>query len=142
MATNHLYDFVIDCSVTMAWCFEDESTDYTDSILKKLKELTAIVPTIWPLEVANFLLSARRKKRISEITSASFIDKLSELPIVVDHSTTKRALHTTSMLAAQEHLTIYDAAYLELAMKEKVPLITLDKELIKVAKKLHVPTII
>ena len=135
------YDFVLDCSITMAWCFEDESNDYTDNILEKLKEATAIVPTIWPLEVANVLLLSKKNKRITAMQSASFIDALSALPIVVDPSTTSRAMHSIFVLASQLDLTIYDAAYLELAVREKISLLTLDKGLIKAAKKLDLPLI-
>ena len=140
--TKNLYDFVLDCSVTMAWCFEDESNDYTDAILENLENTTAIVPTIWPLEVANVLLLSKKNKRITEVQSAGFIDALSALPIVVDQSTTSRAMHSIFVLAGQSGLTIYDAAYLELAIREKIPLLTLDKGLIKAAKKLCIPIVI
>ena len=133
------YDFVLDCSITMTWCFEDESNDYTDSILENLGNKTAIVPTIWPLEVANVLLLSKKNKRITEVQSASFIDAISALPIVVDQSTTSKAMHSIFTLASQADLTIYDAAYLELAIREEIPLLTLDKELIKAAKKLQIP---
>ncbi len=132
------YDFVLDCSVTMAWCFEDESSDYTDTILENFKGVTAIVPTLWPLEVANVLLLSMKKKRITEVQSSSFIDALSALPIVVDQSTTSKAMHSIFVLANQTELTIYDAAYLELAIREKIPLLTLDQKLINAAKKLNV----
>lgn len=61
MAKNS-YDFVLDCSIAMAWCFEDESSDYTDSILENLNDATAVVPTIWPLEVSNVLLLSKKKR--------------------------------------------------------------------------------
>lgn len=138
MAKN-LYDFVLDCSITMAWCFEDESNEYSDGVLERLNDATAIVPTIWPLEVANVLLLAGRHKRITEIQSASFIDALSSLPIVIDPSTTSRAMHSIMTMASQLQLTIYDAAYLELAKREGIPLLTLDKGLIKAAQKLLIP---
>lgn len=135
---KNLYDFVLDCSITMAWCFEDENTDYTDKILDSLNNSTAVVPTIWPLEVANVLLISKKHKRITEVQSASFIDALSALPIVVDPSTTAKALHSIFALAGQLDLTIYDATYLELAAREKIPLLTLDKALIRAAKKLNI----
>lgn len=136
------YGFVLDCSVTMAWCFEDESNDYTDSILESLNDTTAIVPTLWPLEVANVLLLSKKEKRVTEIQSASFIDILSSLPIVVDPSTTSRAMHSIFVLAGETNLTIYDAAYLELALREKIPLITLDEALNKAASKLGIKTLV
>jgi predicted nucleic acid-binding protein len=135
-----IYDFVLDCSVTMAWCFEDESTEATDLILERLSGSTAIVPTIWPLEVANVLLLAKKKKRIAELQVASFIDALTTLPIVVDQSTSSKAMHSIFTVAAQTDLTIYDAAYLELAFREQIPLLTLDKGLLTAAKKLNIPT--
>jgi len=133
------YDYVLDCSITMAWCFEDESNDYSDAILENFKNTTAVVPTIWPLEVANVLLLSKKKKRITEAQSANFIDALAALPIVIDQSTTSRAMHSIFVLASQLDLTIYDAAYLELAIREKIPLLTFDNGLIKAAKKLHIP---
>jgi predicted nucleic acid-binding protein len=138
MAKNP-YDFVLDCSITMAWCFEDESNDYTNAILENLKHTTAIVPTIWPLEVANVLLFSKKNKRLTEVQSVNFIDALSALPIIIDQSTSSRAMHSILILAGPSNLTIYDAAYLELAIREQLPLITLDKELIKAAKKLNIP---
>lgn len=70
---------------------------------------------------------------------ASFIDALSVLPIIIDQSTTSRAMHSVFTLAGQTDLTIYDAAYLELALRERIPLLTLDKGLIKAAEKLNIP---
>ncbi len=137
--TKTSYDFVLDCSITMTWCFEDESNEYTDAILENLKTSTAIVPTIWPLEVANVLLLSKKNKRITEVQAASFIDALSALPIIVDPSTSAKAMHSIFVLANQQDLTIYDAAYLELAVREKIPLLTLDKGLMKAAKRLHIP---
>ena len=122
----------------MTWCFEDERSDFTDSILENLKIAPAIVPVIWHLEVANVLLQAKKNKRITEVQSANFIDVLSTLPIITDPSTTSRAMHSVLTLAYQADLSVYDAAYLELAIREKIPLITLDKGLIKAAKKMHV----
>ncbi|MCG6535226.1 MAG: type II toxin-antitoxin system VapC family toxin, partial [Syntrophales bacterium LBB04] len=77
-------DFVIDNSVVMSWCFEDETNPYADNVLSRLEEATAFVPAIWPLEVGNVLLVAERNHRLSEADSARFIALLSELPIVVD----------------------------------------------------------
>lgn len=135
---NDLYDFVLDCSVTMAWCFKDESNDFTDKILESLGSATAIVPTIWSLEVANVLMMANKSRRIGELQSASFIDALLLLPIVVDDSTTSRAMHSIYIVAGQSDLSVYDAAYLELAIREKIPLLTLDRAMIKAAKKWNV----
>lgn len=138
MAKN-LFDFVLDCSITMAWCFEEENNNYSDSVLERLKNSTAIVPTIWPLEVANVLLIAKKKKRVTEVQSANFVEALSALPIVIDKSTSSRAMHSIFIIAEKTDLSIYDAAYLELAIREKIPLLTLDNGLIKASKKLRIP---
>jgi predicted nucleic acid-binding protein len=138
MAKDH-YNFVLDCSITMAWCFEDERSDYADNILDSLTNSIAIVPSLWPLEVANVLTIAKRNKRLTEIQATNFIEALSRLAINVDPSTSSRAMHSIYVLADQSNLTIYDASYLELAIREKIPLLTLDKSLINAAKKLHIP---
>jgi predicted nucleic acid-binding protein len=122
----------------MAWCFEDESNEYTDRILENLKDSTALVPAIWVYEVANVLLIARRKKRITESESSRFMDALLQLPIVVDSILNLQAMHTLSLLAAEQGLTIYDASYLELAIKEKIPLFTLDQKLVQAAKNMRI----
>jgi predicted nucleic acid-binding protein len=138
MVNKNTHAFVLDCSITMAWCFEDEGNLFTDKLLSQMNHLKAVVPTIWPLEVVNVLLLAQSKKRISAIQSASFIDALSVLSIIVDPSTTSRAMHTILRFAENTKLTIYDAAYLELAFREKIPLATLDKDLIAAAKSMNI----
>lgn len=130
------FDFVLDCSIAMAWLFEDETTLDTEKVLEQLSDSKAIVPTIWPLEVANVLLIAIKKKRVTKIQAASFIDSLNALPIHVDESTTLRAMHSIFTLANQENLTIYDASYLELAIRENIPIATKDQDLLRAAKKL------
>lgn len=136
MGNKNGFDFVLDCSVTMAWLFEDVTSVMTDAILEKLEKSTAIVPAIWPLEVANVLVHAVRHKRITNIQAVNFIDALAKLPIHVDEFTTSRALHSIYTLASEEKLTIYDASYLDLAIREQIPIATQDKDLLKAAKKL------
>jgi predicted nucleic acid-binding protein len=138
--TKNGYDFVVDCSLVMTWCFDDEINDYSDTILEKLNDSKAVVPTIWALEVANVLLLSQRRKRITSVKSASFIDTLSRLPIFIDESTTSRAMHSIFVLANELNLTVYDAAYLELAIREKIPLFTMDKGLIAAAEKMNIST--
>jgi predicted nucleic acid-binding protein len=131
-------DLVLDCSITMSWCFEDESNEYSDRVLEFLSHAHAIVPTIWPLEVANVLLIAKRKKRITEHQLRAFLKDLSFLPIKIDNSSTHRALDDVYEIAKQTHLTIYDAAYIDLAIKEKIPLATKDNALLKAARLMQV----
>lgn len=131
-------DFVLDCSVTMAWCFEDEITEYSENVFNSLKELKAIAPSLWSLEVANVLLFAQRKKRINKLTAIEFKDSLNLLPIQIDHSTGYRSLTSIMELAEETQLIIYDATYLELALHHDLPIATLDQDLKRAAKKLHI----
>src|ERR1700744_2801632 len=106
----------------MAWCFEDQATTATETVLNQLSDERAAVPSIWPLEVANVLLSAERRGRLSEAQSNRFLTVLSRLPIDVDHSPTDLA----AIAAAGRHhaLTSYDASYLLLAEQLGAPLAT------------------
>lgn len=127
--------FVLDASTTMAWLFEDERNKYTDSILMKLESEEAHVPDLWLYEVANVLIIGERRKRITEAQSRRFSDLLCELPIRVVEIA-KNALWGNVLVLAREHgLTAYDAAYLELAMHEGLPVATQDKALRKASKK-------
>jgi len=138
MKTFKTPDFVLDCSVTMALCFEDEITEYSERIFDTLTTTAAIVPSIWPLEVANVLLMAERKKRISSLKVAAFKEALSAFSIHIDRDTCNRSMGSTMELAKEVGLTIYDAAYLELALHTDLPLATLDNALRKAANKLKV----
>jgi predicted nucleic acid-binding protein len=91
------------------------------------------VPTIWQLELANVLLMAERKKRITFEQLEVFKETLSILPIETDFSTTYRTMGSIYHLAKENNLSIYDASYLELAMREKIPLATCDEDLLKAA---------
>ena len=127
--------FVMDCSVTMAWCFEDEADPYADKVLGALGVQEAVVPGLWPLEVANVLLVAERKKRLSSADSAKFLDFLSQLSIEVDATAPVRGDSGLIGVARQYGLSAYDGAYLSLAMREGVPLATRDKALRAACKK-------
>lgn len=130
-------DFILDCSITMAWCFEDEVTEYSEVILEKLKNKNAFVPVIWSLEVANVLLFAERKSRLTHAKATAFIESLRHLPIIQDVNS-QVAMSTTFEIARETGLTIYDASYLELALRLRLPIATLDKDLRKAALKSHV----
>ena len=127
--------FIIDNSVVMAWCFEDEINPYADAVLDRLSQSTAIVPSIWPLEVVNVLLVAERRKRLKQGDSVRFITLLSQLPIVVEHEWPERVMKDLLALGRANNLSSYDASYLDLAIRKDCPLATLDKKLIKAAKK-------
>jgi predicted nucleic acid-binding protein len=125
--------FVVDNSVVMSWCFRDEANQYADSVLDKLTEATALVPSIWPLEVINVLLVAERRKRVSEADSVRFTTLLSQLPIAVEHEIPEQMMKELLALARGNGLSSYDASYLYLAMRKGVPIATLDKRLLDAA---------
>ena len=123
----------------MSWCFEDEISSYADAVLDCLERLTALVPSIWPLEIGNVLCVAERKKRISKADGDQLIGLLSELPIIVVPEPPERMFREILTLARKCNLSTYDAAYLDLAMKRKIPIATLDEKLLGAAAKCRVP---
>jgi predicted nucleic acid-binding protein len=127
--------FVLDTSVAASWFFEDETGEYTATVLESLTDWEAVTPSLWPLEVANVLLVAERRKRCSEAEAVRFIELLESLPIIKDDDTACRALNRTYQLSREYGLTSYDAAYLELAMRLGVPLATMDRQLAGAATK-------
>jgi predicted nucleic acid-binding protein len=121
---------VLDASVTLAWCFPDESTPYTEGVLDLLANgATAITPAIWPFEVANALLVGERRKRTTLAQVTSVLDRIAALPISVDPIRAERAFGPILSLARKEKLTGYDAAYIELALREGLPIASLDDRL-------------
>lgn len=133
--------FVVDCSVTMSWCFEDEKTAEGDAILDSLRqdERKALVPSLWHLEVVNVLSIAERHKRIATAKVILFLDLLSELPIHVDEN--QQDPQVLFFLSRTYGLSSYDTAYLSLALKEQIPLSTLDKKLKATAKLAGIPLV-
>ena len=125
--------FVVDNSVVMAWCFEDEASPYTEGVLDRLQETAAVVPAIWPLEVANVLLMAERRDRLTEAQNAHFAQLLQVLPIAVEEADVARILGAVLAVARAHRLSAYDAAYLELAARQGLPLATQDGRLRKAA---------
>ena len=125
-----MQEFVFDASLTMAWCFEDEASDLADGLLDRLQTgAQALAPSIWPLEVANVLLVAKRRGRIMEAEAAQFLDLLGGLPIEVRMASPQHILHAVRQLAEAQGLSAYDAAYLDLARQEGLPLASLDQRL-------------
>jgi predicted nucleic acid-binding protein len=131
--------FVLDCSMTMAWCFDDEATPDTDRIRGTLADVRAVVPLLWPIEVANATLVGERRKRLDAARGTRFLSLLGSLPIVVDDETASRAWADTMHLARAHNLTAYDATYLELAIRRGLPLACLDGKLKTAAQAVGVP---
>lgn len=133
--------FVVDTSVVMSWCFEEEGDDYAEAVLESLESAEAFVPAVWPLEVGNVLLVAERKKRLSQAAVVRFLALLGGLPITVEQETPERMLKEIVSLAREHGLSTYDASYLDLAMRLDLPLATRDTSLAKAAKKCKVPAL-
>lgn len=133
--------FVFDCSVTMSLSFEDEKTPEGDAILDCLMqdERNAVVPALWHLEVVNVLSSGEKHKRISSARAILFLNLLSELPIRVDEN--QQDPQALFFLSRTDGLSSYDTAYLSLALKEQIPLATLDKKLKTAAKLAGIPLV-
>lgn len=126
--------FVLDNSVCMRWLFSDGSTDdqeYASRILALLEsdENAAVAPSIWPLEVANVVARAEAKGLMDEAQGTEFTSVLKAMAIAVDTATAVHALDDTLHLARRFRLSAYDAAYLELSLREGLPLATLDANL-------------
>ena len=121
--------FVLDASGAVAWCFDDESDSESASILDQLQDEAAIAPAIWPLEVANALRNGERRGRLEPGDSLRFTELLGELLVEVEPLTLRRALNSVLFVAREYDLSAYDAAYLELAIREGCPLASLDRAL-------------
>ena len=131
---------MLDASTALAWCFRDEEDDVAIAALDSLAESDAWVPAIWSLEVANGLLTAERRKRITASAAAGAMRLLLSLPIVPDPSERSRDFESTWRLARTHRLSAYDGAYLELAIRLGFPLVTLDDRLRAAALAEGLPT--
>ena len=120
---------VIDSSVTLAWCFADERTTAVNAVLTQLAESGAVAPSLWRLEVANALQMAVRRKRIDAAFRDATLADLRALTIDIDINTDAQAWTATLRLADQFQLTLYDAAYVELAQRLALPLAALDQDM-------------
>lgn len=128
--------FVLDNTVTMAWCFADEATELTENLLSRLSNLTdsALVPALWLYEVVNVVELATRKGRINEDKARAFLASLVDLPIEIENPVQTLMFDSVRALANKYKLTAYDATYLELAIRHKLPLAALDVALSKAAE--------
>jgi predicted nucleic acid-binding protein len=132
--------FVLDASVAVAWCFEDEATKFTEGVLDLFSTgAEALVPSIWPLEIANALLVAERRKRIALAQVAALLQRIAGLPISIMPVDAARAFEQILSVARQQELSEYDASYLELALRQGLPLATLDVALRRSARATGVP---
>jgi len=134
--------FVVDNSIVMTWCFKDEADPYADAVLKSLTGNEAIVPAIWPLEVVNVLVVAERRNRLLESDSIRFLSLLSQLPIYVERTWPEKMMTQLLALGRDNSLSSYDAAYLELAMRQGLSIATLDSKLLAAANQVGAPILV
>jgi predicted nucleic acid-binding protein len=125
---------VLDSSVTLAGIYADELTPPIEDVFGRLVRSGAWVPSLWRLEVANSLQAAVRRGRITDVFRDESLADLALLPITIDSETDLHAWGATRQLAIANQLTLYDASYLELAMRRNLPLATLDEQLRAAAK--------
>ena len=125
---------VIDASVASAWCFPDERTDYTQAVFQAVSSSTveAVAPRLWAYEIRNSILMGLRRGRLSKLDSDHFLISLNELNMRLSEPASYNEMFS---LAQEYDLTVYDAAYLYVAMQERLPLASLDRQLVRAAQK-------
>lgn len=126
--------FVLDASMALSWAFEGESTALADAVIKSLESVQAVAPALWAFEVVNALNVAERHGRMNLAAQTAFLERLRLLPIAIEQRPAPWLAQQILPLARTYRLTAYDAAYLELAMRERLPLATLDNELRRAAR--------
>jgi len=127
--------------MTLAWYFEDEKTEASLAVLKRVADAGAIVPALWRLEVLNGLQVAVRRGRIDSAYRDASLADLQSLVIAIDPATNRQAWSATLRLCERFGLTPYDAAYLELAQRRQLPLATLDAAMVRAARADNVPLV-
>jgi predicted nucleic acid-binding protein len=125
-----------------AWLFVEQRNDRNRRILKSLESGgRALVPALWGFEVANLVWMARRRGHVSETQATLYLQLLKSLPIAVEFEPLARVFNSVSSLAVRYDITVYDASYLELAIRDGVPLATVDAELARAAEQAGITVI-
>jgi predicted nucleic acid-binding protein len=131
--------FVLDASIVLAWCFPDEDSSVARHIVGLFKQGSlAIAPSFWPHEVLNALLAGEKRKRISAALIQTFLNDLATLPIELGQVPSSIVFNRIQSLSREHALTAYDAAYLHIAIEQKLPLATLDEPLAKACENANV----
>lgn len=128
--------FVLDNTITMAWCFPEEATELSEALLDRLSNSidSAIVPDLWLYEVINVTELAARKRRIPAGKAEGFLEASADLPIAADPATREQVFGPVRAIVRQPQLTAYDASYLELTIRQNLPIATFDAALLAAAK--------
>jgi predicted nucleic acid-binding protein len=127
---------VLDASVATAWIFPDEVSAYSERVLDDLRTSGAVVPDVWPFQIANVLLVAERRGRLTELQTARALADIEQFQIRVAGSSSIRTVSSLLALGRQERMSAYDASYLDLAIRERLPFATLDERLRTAARSL------
>ena len=125
---------VIDASMALAWCFPDEASGYADGVLVALEGHAILVPALWPIEITNAVLTAERRKRVRQSEVRRFVELLGGLTIMEQSQTVADTVSNVLPLAREYDLSAYDAAYLDVAVRQGAPLATLDSTLEKAGR--------
>lgn len=126
---------MVDASMAITWLFDDERTASAHEVMRRVVAEGAFVPNLWRLEVANVLRNAVRRGRCDEAYADRSLARLGRLAIISDENTDRQAWSETRKLSREENLTLYDAAYLELALRKRLPLASCDAALIAAAER-------
>lgn len=126
---------VVDASMAIAWLFDDERTPAAESVLRSVAANGALAPSLWRLDVANVLRNAVRRRRCDEPYVDLSLARLDRLAVAIDDETDVHAWGATKQLSREENLTVYDAAYLELALRKRLPLASGDADLLAAASR-------
>jgi predicted nucleic acid-binding protein len=125
---------VIDASLALAWCFPDGASEYADGVLVALEGRTVMVPPVWALEITNAVLVAERRKRVKQADVRRFVELLGGLTLIEQSQTAIDTVSSVLPLARQYGLSAFDAAYLDVAVRQGAPLATLDSTLEKAGR--------
>ena len=127
--------FILDSSVSAAWCFSDERNAYTEGVLNVLeRDGGAVAPALWVLELANVLVIAERRSRISASQREEFLTAMADLDVEIAFQSPGRVFVEPIQLAIKYKLSVYDAVYLALAIARQLPLATQDEALLRAAR--------
>lgn len=133
---------IVDASIAIAWVHPGQATPQTDALLAAIGQgVRVFAPALWPLEVANALLALERRKKLQADERMAGLAALRALPVTLDHEMSTLALTALSTLADELALSVYDAAYLELAIRLKLPLACKDGPLVDAARRRRVKVI-
>lgn len=128
--------FIVDASVGFAWVYPSQASAETDRLLEEIASgATVVAPSLWFLEVANGLLAAQRRNLLTAAERRAALERLAALSLTIDEETAQSAFRRTSELAEKHGLSVYDATYLEVALRRKLPLGSRDGALRNAAKR-------